>query len=288
MSLPQSSLIIKRYDGFGGNFLDSQYLGASYDAGKPHVFEGTLAKIYSSTSRFGYFTAKQMIGMTSSKADGVTEIDSEIWRWRLSDAEYRCGRSLELVETSVTPGINGTTFRFKLDIDWYQNPDVLMPEDNEFAIAIVDGPIADGTGFVYTGRLQTDRPDAFLNPKYLNPGRQFTRVWTSVASEMNDRFGTQQAPSTFLLESQLGFFAHKITVTDKAMREQGRLGISFLNTDSKGNTQKVDTFLPYYEAKMWEEFYMDMERQMVYGKRSHVDGPRGYWTKTGRLCQLAA
>lgn len=72
------------------------------------------------------------------------------------------------------------------------------------------------------------------------------------------------------------------------MREQGRLGVSFLNTDAKGNTSKVDTFLPYYEAKMWEEFYMDMERQMVYGKRSHVDGPRGYWTKTGRLCQLAA
>ena len=71
-----SSFIIKRYDGWGGNFADSQYLGNAYDSGKPHVFENTLMRIYSAKSRF--FTGKPLLGMTGAKSYGTKEIDITI------------------------------------------------------------------------------------------------------------------------------------------------------------------------------------------------------------------
>jgi hypothetical protein len=212
MATPQSSLIIKKLEGFGGNFVDSDYLGAAYETGKPHIFEGTLQKIYSSRSRF--FGLKPLLSMTQGS---TLEVPTELYRWKLQGADERTARSVENLESSNdTPGLNGTTFRIKLDIDYYHYPDVLFCEDNELPLAIVEGPIADGTGSIYLVRIQSDNPTLFVPKHLLDPGRQFNKVWTSTPAEANKWYGTMQAPNTFELESQLGFFSQGIEVTDKA------------------------------------------------------------------------
>lgn len=281
MATTKSQFIIKHYDGFGGNFVDSQYLGAAYETGKPHVFENTLQKIFSSKSRF--FTGKMLTGMTGAKPYGTKEIDTEIYRWYLQGAEEKCARILENVESSnTTPGINNTTFRIKLDLDYYAEPDVLMGEDNDFPLEIIGTPEQDGAGYIYTVRLQGDDPTVFFPPYLLEEGREFSKVWTSVASEYNDQFGTQQVPSSFKLESQVGAFAQKFTVTDKAWRDQGKLGVEFMYTDPKtGKEQKASSFLPMYEAKMHDELYQSMEAQAWYGKKQTQPSSTGYWKKTG-------
>lgn len=281
MATTRSQFIIKHYDGFGGNFVDSQYLGKAYETGKPHVFENTLMKIYSSRSRF--FTGKALLGMTGGKGYGVKEIDTEVYRWKLQGAEYKCARSMENVESgNPTPGINNTPFKIKVDLDYYSNPDVLLPEDNDFPLEIVDGPVQDGSGYVYTVRIQGDDPSVFMPSYLLETGREFDKVWTTVSSEYNERFGTQQYPSSFMLESQVGAFAQKFTVTDKAWRDQGKLSVDFLYTDPMtGKEQKITKFLPMAEAKMHDELYQSMEAQMWYGKKQTRPGHKGYWTKTG-------
>lgn len=138
-------------------------------------------------------------------------------------------------------------------MDYYHKPDVLFSEDNEVPLYIVDGPIQDGTGYIYTVQIQSDDPQMFLNPIYLEEGRQFSKVWTSIQSEYNSVFGTQQYPNSFMLESQLGYFGQSIHVTDKALRQQGRLAVEFMYTDYAGKSQKVSTFMPMAEAKMWDE-----------------------------------
>lgn len=275
MATPQSSLIIKKlapYD--GGSFVDSEYLGAAYETGKPHVFQNMLTRIYASRSRF--FGLKPLSLMTAG-SNKVMEIDTEIYRWYLQGADAQTARSIENVETSSTPGLNGSTFRIKLDVGYYQYPDVLFGEDNDLPLAIVDGPIADGTGFIYTVRIQSDNPTLFFPPALLASGREFNKVWTTVPSEANQWYGTMSAPNTFQLESQVGFFAQGIEVTDKALREDGRLQISFLSEDGS----KVNKFIPYYEAKMQDELFRSIEAQLMYGKKSTQNGPAKYWQKTG-------
>lgn len=85
-----------------------------------------------------------------------------------------------------------------------------------------------------------------------------------------------------MLESQVGAFAQKFTVTDKAWREQGRLAIDFLYTDPMtGKENVVNKFLPLAEAKMHNELLQSMEVQMWLGKKQTKASADGYWKKTG-------
>lgn len=280
MATARSQFTIKQWEGFGGNFVDSDYLSASYDTAKPYVFENTLAKVFTSSDRF---TGKTLLGMTAAKGK-VKEIDNETYRWYVQGVEEKSLRSVENLETNnPTPGIGRTTFRVKLDEEWVMSPDVLMGEDPDYALQIVDGPIQDGSGYIYLVRLQTDDNTKYFPTYLMNEGREFSKVWTSTQSEFNEEFGTMQFGSSFMLESQLGFFAQKLTVTDKALRDQGRISCEFGYTDPKtGKMSKVTKFMPMAEAKMWDELYMGMEAQLTYGERSTYQGNgQHYWKKTG-------
>ena len=281
MSLTGSQFIIKRWNGFGGNFIDSQYLGASYDAGKPHVFQNTLMRVFSSKNKF--FHGKFLSGMAGvSGSGGIKEIESEIYRWTLQGADVVSARIVETIDAAnTTPGLNGDQFRIKLDLDYYEAPDVILPEDNDYPIQILTGPQEEGGGYIYTCQLETDDHTAFLPVTNIEVGREFDKSWTTIASEYNDEGGTQQYPASFKLESQVGAFAQKLTVTDKAWRKQGMLDVEFMYENAAGQDVKVNKFLPMAEAKMHDELMQSMEVQYWLGKRSTKQGPNKYWKKTG-------
>jgi hypothetical protein len=278
MAFPQSSFIIEKMPTFGGNFVDSQYLAASYRTGQPAMLDRALTYIFSSKSNF--FPAKLITNMTGGKSNGTLEIDNEVYRWRLQGAEEIHSVVMENLEASnPTPGINNSTFRVKLNFDFYDVPDVLMGEDPEYPVAVLS-KMSDGTGTIYTMQLQSDNPALFIPQSMLQPGKRFSKVWTTVASEFNREFGTQQYPNTFLLESQVGAFAQKLTITDKAWRDEGKLAFKFMY-EVDGKTKVADRFLPMAEAKMWNELYKSMEVQSLYGQRSTKPSKDGYWKKTG-------
>jgi hypothetical protein len=284
MASVNNRLVIKHYDGFGGNFIDSQYLGAAFDIEKPYVFENTMMKIYASKNQF--FTQKQLLGLTGANSFGSMEIPDEVYRWYLRGAEEKLANSMGLVNATLTaPGLNGTTFQIKLDLDYYHKPDVLMGEDSRYPLQILDGPISDGTGYIYTVRIQgsKDDPTMFLPLENLEEGAQFSKVWTSTPSEGNEDFGTQQVPNSFQLESQLGWFAQSLEITDKALRDQGRLALDWVYTNPMtGKEQKVSQFIPMAEAMMHDQLYESMEAAMVYGRKETVMTENSkYWTKTG-------
>lgn len=211
MATPQSSFIIKRLEGFGGNFVDSIHLGHAYETGKPQLLENMVTTIFSSKSSL--YNPKLLIAMTGGKSRGTKEIDTEIYRWTLQGAEERPAIILENLESSnTTPGINGSLIKVKFDINYFHAPDVLLGRDNDYPLAIVDGPIADGTGYIYTLRLQGDNPAAFVPVDVFEQGQEFSKAWTSVQSEYNSIGGSQQYPSSFMLESQVSAFAQQITV----------------------------------------------------------------------------
>lgn len=280
MATAQPTMVIQKYHGFGGKFTDSQYLGNSYKIA-PHVFENTLMKIYSSKNRFMAGT-KDMLGMTGGKSFATKEIESEIYRWYMQGAEYKTAIVLENLESGkVAPGLAFTTFRVKLDLDYFDYPDVLMGESSEYPVQVVD-KVYDGVGVIYTLKLQGDNPDIFFPPQYLEEGSEFSKVWTSVPSEYNDVGGTQQYPESFKLEAQVGAFSQHSHITDKALRQSGRLGIKFLYTNpDTGKTQQVENFIPMHEAAQQNEFYRSMNAQLIYGKKQTQEGHNGYWIKTG-------
>lgn len=271
------STIIKKYEGFGGNFVDSQYMAAAYDSGKPHMLETMMTQVFASKNRL--FDAKNLFDITYKQSGGIKEITTDIYRYKMMGDPYRFARVVENLEVgNLTPGINLTPFKVKLDLDYYAYPDVLMGEDPETPVQVID-TIPEGTGTIYTLKLQGDRPDIFFDPSSLGQGKLFNKVWTSVQSEANHVFGTQQTGSVFMLENQVSAFAQSLTVTDKAMREDGRLGVTF--RDEKSG-KEVNMFLPYYEAKMHDELHRNINAQLIYGVKGTQQSVHSkYHTRTG-------
>lgn len=266
-----SQLKIKQYEGFGGNFVDSDYLAAAYKTAEPVVFEDMFRQIYASMHMFGN---KPILSMLTGNK--IT-IPGEIYRWPLQGSEYKCLRSTEVVETSTTPGIGGTTFKVKLDEDWLLPGEVIIGEDNEYLMRIKEGPTPDGaTGFIYEVYLAEDDPQRYLPVALLAVGKEFRKFTTALQSEMNFEFGGQYYPSSYMLESQVGFFGQALKITDKALRESGRIGVPFTV-----NGSRVEKFVPMAEMKMFDEFEMSKEVALTYGKRMTKMGINGYPIKTG-------
>ena len=188
------------------------------------MLEQTLAQIYSSTDRFN---GKPLLGMTVAKGKTL-EIDTDIYRWYLEGSEDKCLRSLENLERAAgntTPGINKTPFKIKLDEDWFSRPDVIFGEDNDYPIQIFRRSFSGWFWICLSCALETDDYAKFIPLELLDAGKEFSKVWTTVQNEMNTDYGTQSYRGSFQLESQIGGFAQKLTVTDKAFRRDGRFGI---------------------------------------------------------------
>lgn len=272
----------RKYEGFGGNFFDSDMLASAYDAGKPHIFDKYMGQLFSSTDRFN---GKPLIGMTMARGKMV-EIDNEIYRWKLVGAQEKFLRSVEVMDSldaaDAKPGLGRTDFRIKLDEGWYNYPDVIEGEHDDYKLEIVSGPEHDGNGYIYTVRLQTDDFSKYFPSEFLGVGREFSKVWTSVASEFNEDFGTMQFGNSFELECQVGAFAQKFTVTDKAMREDGRLGMPVPYRDEKtGKVKYSEKFISLAEAKNENELYDGIEYAMWKGEKSTSVGKQGYIKRTG-------
>ena len=278
-----SAIQTRKYDAIGGKFYDSDMLIQAYDMGKPHVFDKLMGQLFSSTD---IFNGKPLLGMTMAKGKMV-EIDNEIYRWKLIGAQEKALRSVEVLDgitSSSTPGINQTSFRIKLDEGWYSYPDVIEGEHDDYKLEVLEGPVQDGNGYIYVVKLQTDNYAKFFPPELLNPGKEFTKVWTSVVSEFNQDFGTMQFGSSFELECQVGAFADEFTVTDKAFREDNRMiGLPVPYKDeSTGRVKQSMKFIPVAQAKLEDQLYKDMEYQMWKGERTtSMDPTTGRMKKTG-------
>lgn len=279
-----SQIQTKKYDAIGGKFFDSDMIASAYEAGKPHIFDRIMGQLFSSTDMFN---GKPLLGMTMAKEGGMVEIDTDVYRWKLTGAQEKCTRSVEVLDNldapGSTPGINKSTFRIKIDEGWYTYPDVIEPQHDDYKLEIVDGPVQDGNGYIYTVKLQTDSFSKFLPPYLLESGMEFTKAWTSVGNEFNEFFGSMQFGSTFELECQVGAFANEFAVTDRLVREDNRMiGLPVPYRDKDGKVKTKEKFMHVAQAKLEDRLYCDMEMQMWKGeKTTSVDDRTGYFKRTG-------
>lgn len=281
--------------GFGGKHFNTVSMAELFNYDQPHDFGVMVSQIFTASNKFGY---KAITDMT--EASGNTyEITGSLYKWTLFGDDYRYLRVIKNLETSNTrPGINGSEFKIGLSEGWHEEPDVLMPENNEYFCEIVGKPINRGNYWEYTLRLQTSDPNAFLPVEELYEGREWRAVSTSVATEENQIFGTTQFGSQVELQSQIGAYAREFSLTDRMIREQINKtktseqinransvmgGYAFQLYDSKNN-KPIDKagFMTFLEAKLMDETELDCEVMMYFGKASvRKDYTGKYIKRTG-------
>ena len=247
---------IKRH----ANMTELNHLGAML-AAKPHVFESKMNQIFSSRNYFSDNALSSVLW-----AGGAEEtIGSNEWEWKLRGASERPLVVLENVEpaSNTTPGKGRTTFKIKLDENWYLPGDVITPgtAGQKHQCRIQEDVVRHGNGYVYTVRLVSDDFNAFLPVSLLQPGQKWTKLY-STYGEGDSQDGSTQYASHFSLRDSLGKFRKRYSVTDYTAEEV--LAVNLM--DSKGGVHK--SWIGYAEVEYWKQWYRELERARWYNRKA--------------------
>lgn len=290
-----SRIQLQEYQGFGGKHFDSTHISKFFKSDAPHDFGLKVSQIFTSSNKFKY---KALTDLTEASGN-IHEIVGDTYRWSLYGDDYRFNRVVKLLETGNSrPGINGQEFKIGLAEGWYEEPDVISGENNNYQMEIVGLPINRGNYWEYTVRLQTSNPNEFVPIEELYEGREFRVVSSSVAIEKNQLFGTVSMGSQVDLQSQIGAFSKEFSLTDRVIREQKAAmskGESFSRDGSVMGGYAFNLYDPitkqpvkrkgvmtFLEAKILDDVEMDCEYAMTFGKVSTRSDYTGrYIKKTG-------
>lgn len=281
------------YEGFGGNSYDSHHYADAFRADKPHDFGMQVSKIFSSSN---IYNDKILTKMTMA-AGNYKLIDSDVYKWTLAGDDKVAFYVIDEIENFTTltkPGLGNTEFRIVLDKGWLEQPDVLQLEDNRYPFLEIRGTGQQyGQGWVYIVSLQSSDPTAYIDPNLVKIGSRIMHAGTSIATEMNDLYGTSQYNSQMDLECQIGAFGHKVEFTDKVVRKEiaarkreGKRdmfssGYAF-DIRQGGKTIPRGAFITMAEAQLLNEVEHAREMAMCFGTAStKMDVTGRYIKRTG-------
>ena len=282
---------------FGGSYFDSITHSAMFRKYKPFNFGVKAAQLFSSelgshliNKKFTYYTVAK--GNTYMLPGGVDD-----YEWFLvadSDVDFRTTELL--VDANSFPGKGGMPFRIALDRDWLHEPVVIKSESDRLPLMRVLGHPTQrsANSFEYEVELQTSDLNAYIPVSYLQPGKRFIDVTTTVSDELNTKFAGDQYGEMFKLQSWTGNFARKAEFTDKfiraeiAARNEGRqmprnmgysvgnkmykdgaVGVGYVyqqEFNSKDNQViEAGVFVSKIEARLEERLMRDREMNFEFG-----------------------
>jgi hypothetical protein len=283
---------------FGGSYFDSITHSAMFRKYKPFNFGVKAAQLFSSelgshliNKKFTYYTVAK--GNCYMLPGGVDD-----YEWFLvadSDVDFRITELL--VDTNSFPGKGKMPFRIALDRDWLHEPVIIKSESERLPLLRVLGhPVQRSVNsWEYEVELQTSDLNAYIPVSYLQPGRRFIDVTTSVSDELNTKYAGDQYGEMFKLQSWTGNFARKAEFTDKfiraeiAARNEGRqmprnmgysvagktfkdgaVGVGYVyqqDFHTKDNKEiQAGVFISKVEARLEERLMRDREMNFEFGQ----------------------
>ena len=273
----ENKLITKRLP-WHANMTERNHLGKALII-KPHVFEPKVTQI---------FTAQQYsdnpltsILVNQGREETINETE---WEWELKGANSRPLVCLEKIETATQPGRMRTTFLLKLDENWYKPGDVLTPgtSNKKNQVRVQEAPFKHGNGYAYRVRLMDDASGAFLDPKLLNAGQAWGKLFSQYG-EAGHQSGSTQYGLPISFKNRMSRFRKEYEVTGDVYNEVLAVAIP----DSKGKYHK--SWINYAEVEYWQQWYREAERAKWYSRSTDTvldDNGRPIYTGPGIQEQL--
>ena len=251
----------------------SQYLGH----GKPTDFGVKVTKLFLSDDKFGFKP------LTAATVGNIHETMEPRYQWTAVGQTRRPARITAFLETGNTRiGFANETFKIACDEPWFQEPDVLQLEHNEYPILVVGYPVQDGSQWIYTCRLQTSDPTAHVPSEWLQAGKRVYAVSTAVGFDEEYRGSGIQLGSVTKLESHTGAYSRKVKVRDSVIRREiNRRQNGYMPEKQTGSVttgyawhartkegKEIPFFMNFVEAELLNSIEKDREWAMWYGKAS--------------------
>ena len=249
------------------NMTELNHLGANL-AARPHIFEGTMKKLFSAQNIY----ADNPLSSILFEMGSERTISSLEWEWSVMGADEKPLVVVENIEPSDKKlGEGRTTFRIKLDHNWYVAGDVMAPLNGpkHFQVRIMEEPQRHGTGWVYTVRLKEDDFRGFLPSQYLEPGQEWSKLFSEYEEAAEQSGSTQYAMPTGFRDF-MSKFRKKYKVTDYAGQEV--LAVGLPGPDGK----MYKSWIKLAEANFWKEWAREKEIALIYNKSSKtIEGANG-------------
>lgn len=273
MAKLQSKFITKQMP-WHANMTELNHLGAALLT-RPTVFEGRMTELFTAHR----YSDNPLTMWLSNNSATHKNINTTEWEWELKGATTRPLVTMENVEmdSNTTPGKFKTDFKMKLDEDWFIPGDIINPgtSNKKFQVRIQQQPVKHGTGYVYLVRLMSDDPQAFLPVKYLQPGTQWSKLFSQY-EEAAEQSGSTQYSLPLAMQSRMSRYRKKYRVTGDAANEV--LAVKMQGSDGRW----YDSWIKYAEVEYWEQWYREIERGYWYSRSTDtVIGANGRPIRTG-------
>lgn len=249
-----NKLLIKQQE-WTANMTEDNHLGTLIQR-HPSLAKKTMDRIFSAENIY----SDNLI--TSGMLGRVPVVDNHPsleWEWEMKGADTRPLIITEnvLPATMTKPGSKGQNngiFKLKLEENWYKVTDVLTPgsADTKYQARVMAPPVADGDGYIYTMKMNSDDPNAFIPLKYFKPGTTWHKFF-STTGEGSQRGGSTQFSGTLGFRSSVSHYRKEYKITDYASTSTLAAAIP----DSNGNYQA--TWVRYAEVEFFKQWQKEKE-----------------------------
>ena len=191
------------------------------------------------------------------------EIGNREYEWMLQGDDEKAIKVIgNFGDGGTTPGKYRQTFRVKFAEKWFASQEVLVADDRDYRVRVMEDPYSDGSGWVYTLRLTGNDPDAFMDPMYLEEGREFSKEYTTVPEFSTGGNTTFSTP--FKMRNHVTTLRKSYTITRSVATDV--LVIKMSNPDNPG--ESTLTWTRYAEWEAMAQWYREVERSLWYSTYS--------------------
>jgi len=253
-----SKLITKEQE-WSANLTERNHLGRALLIA-PHKMMDKADELFSAKNIYSDNPLSSILKYVNK---GEITISGTEWEWDLKGANTRPLVTMENVEpvNNTTPGRGKRPFKIKLDENWYKTTDVIAPatSSKKYLCLIIDGPIRDGDGFIYTVQLITNENKDFVPVKYLKSNQTWSKYF-SPSGEAAEKGGSTQFSLPISLKNKLSKYRKEYRVTDYASTEVLNIGIP----DSNGKYHKF--WMRYADVEFMKQWNREKEIAKWYSR----------------------
>lgn len=239
---------------------------------KPHVFEAPDRLLFASKTNTLNLSGGNLIESLFGLGKTVY-IDDLEWGWKMNVHTDRPITIIENRTESETPGKYRAKFQVLVDEDlaaigesWYPGS-----SDKSQVVTVVD-KVKEGRGYLYTFQTYTEGAEHFINPKYLEPGTKWSRLYT-MRGEAAESGGYVENASHIEYKNRLVKLRKEYKVTDFAA--QAVLDIAFKDENGKVHRSWMDMQEAKYIMAMNREAAMHAMYSRI-GDAPLIDPDSGY------------
>jgi len=216
-------LFNRKRSSWGGSWADSAAYSSLFQEDAPTTDLGVIDIEVFATKGLSDIVNKPMTYMAKNQMIPLRPGSGGKVTWKLATDGVSNATIVDVdPNLTATPGKAGSKFRICIDRGYYHEPAVLKTESREAPMLVIEGyPEEEAPNkFWYTVSLQSSDPNAFIDPKYLQPGRLIRDASSMVPDEMNTKGAGIEFGTTSQLGSQITYAARKVSVSDKTIRRE--------------------------------------------------------------------